>query len=91
MEVPVQVPLQGDGPGGSLLKAAIDLVFEEEEGWVIVDYKTDRAAGRDLEALASRYAGQLANYETAWERAGCGRVAEKGIYFVDADAYIRVP
>ena len=35
-------PSKGDIP--TLLRGVIDLVFLEEPGWVIVDYKTDRVA-----------------------------------------------
>ena len=48
VEVPFQTllapdkPTKGDIP--TLLRGVIDLVFLEPHGWVIVDYKTDRAA-----------------------------------------------
>ena len=59
----------------------IDLVFKEEDGWVIVDYKT---GSREPE----RYVPQLAAYRQAWEAMGCGDVKEVGLYFVDHDEYV---
>ena len=86
VEPPLQVLLpEGDIP--TLLKGAIDLVFEEAGGWVIVDWKTDRAPGKEA---ADRYEPQLANYRAAWERSTGERVAETGIYFVVSDEYVVV-
>ena len=85
-EPPLQVLLpEGDTP--TLLKGAIDLVFEEADGWIIVDWKTDRAPGKDA---ADRYESQLASYRDAWERSTGERVAETGIYFVVSDEYVVV-
>ncbi|MFN7986822.1 MAG: UvrD-helicase domain-containing protein [Thermoanaerobaculia bacterium] len=52
--------------GGPLVEGKIDLLFEEEDGWVVVDWKTDRvptpAVRAEREAL---YAPQLASYARA--------------------------
>jgi ATP-dependent helicase/nuclease subunit A len=52
--------------GAPLVEGKIDLLFEEEDGWVVVDWKTDRlptaAARAEREAL---YAPQLASYARA--------------------------
>jgi len=58
----------------------MDLVFEEPDGWVIVDYKTGH---RDME----KYRPQLEAYREAWEVMGCGKVKEMGIYWVDINSY----
>ncbi|MBV6431906.1 MAG: ATP-dependent helicase/nuclease subunit A [Bryobacteraceae bacterium] len=47
-----------------LLEGVIDLAFEEEGGWVVVDFKTDL----DVETMAARYRAQLAWYAVALER-----------------------
>jgi ATP-dependent helicase/nuclease subunit A len=47
-----------------LLQGAIDLLCEFPDGFIIIDYKTDRA---DEEALLSRYGLQLAFYKKAVE------------------------
>ncbi|MDI3548854.1 MAG: ATP-dependent helicase/nuclease subunit [Halanaerobiales bacterium] len=47
----------------------IDLVFKEEDGWVIVDYKTDRVEGvENLEKLKEMYIKQVKLYSRAWEK-----------------------
>jgi ATP-dependent helicase/nuclease subunit A len=42
----------------------IDLVHRTDDGWKIVDYKTDR----DASALPTKYASQIAEYERAWRK-----------------------
>ncbi|MGM0575197.1 MAG: UvrD-helicase domain-containing protein [Myxococcota bacterium] len=59
-----------DGPDGSrLVVGEVDLVLETNDGLIVVDHKTfpGDAATRDRRALA--YAGQLATYHAALERA----------------------
>jgi ATP-dependent exoDNAse (exonuclease V) beta subunit len=69
------------GPEETLLKGAIDLVFEEDGVWHIVDWKSD-AVGDNLTALVAHYAPQIAHYRKAWEALTRQR-AVAGIYFMD--------
>ncbi len=48
--------------GPELLEGVIDLVFEEEGGLVLVDYKTDAIAGEHALAQAAHHAAQLQLY-----------------------------
>ncbi|MEO8260852.1 MAG: UvrD-helicase domain-containing protein [Acidobacteriota bacterium] len=50
---------------GRLSNGVIDLLFDSDAGWQVVDYKTDRSIG------AGRYAAQLAAYEAALRQVGC--------------------
>jgi ATP-dependent helicase/nuclease subunit A len=49
---------------GAILEGKIDLLFEEAGGWVLVDYKTDKAAGGTLN-LADHYRPQILEYLAA--------------------------
>jgi ATP-dependent exoDNAse (exonuclease V) beta subunit len=66
---------------GSVRRLAIDRLFRDESGarWV-VDYKTSRHEGADVEAFLERererYAAQLARYARA-----LGDVDRLGLYF----------
>lgn len=61
-----------------LIQGIIDTYFEEEDGLVVVDYKTDRA---DEEGeLIRKYSVQLAYYKDALEKLTGKRVKEKIIY-----------
>lgn len=55
-----------DLPGSVLVQGQIDCCFEEADGWVLLDYKTDRAS--DPDALAEHYRPQLELYEKALAR-----------------------
>jgi ATP-dependent helicase/nuclease subunit A len=76
-EVPFSVSLDG-----SLVEGKIDLLFEEESGWVIVDYKTDEVSGETLEQRFQSYRQQGLWYARAVrEVAGC-EVTEVAFFFV---------
>jgi len=68
------------GPEETLLTGALDLVFEEEEGWRIVDYKSDTIAG-NLEDLVAFYKPQIAHYRRYWQQL-TGRPTKAGLFFV---------
>lgn len=61
-----------------LVQGIIDVYFEEEDGLVVLDYKTDRV--NSAEELTSRYRAQLAYYAEALERLTGKPVKEKKIY-----------
>ncbi|MEO8055602.1 MAG: UvrD-helicase domain-containing protein [Acidobacteriota bacterium] len=69
------------GPPETLLKGAMDLVFEEDGVWRIVDWKSD-VVGDGLAALVAHYAPQVAHYRRAWE-ALTKRPAKAGLFFID--------
>ena len=71
----------GSGAAETLLKGAMDLVFEEDGVWHIVDWKSD-AVGGDLGGLVAHYAPQVAHYRRAWEEL-TGQKAKAGLYFMD--------
>ncbi len=63
-------------PGGPLVNGIIDLVGVQDDGtWLIVDYKTNRVDGVDLETLVARdYLSQRRIYALAALRAGAPAV-----------------
>jgi len=88
-EVPFQVLEPGE-PHPTVVRGVIDLVFDEGDGWVVVDYKTDLAAG-DLPQLARRHAPQLQLYADAWTRCTREPVKEVGLLLVrDGCHYIPI-
>jgi ATP-dependent helicase/nuclease subunit A len=64
-----------------VLRGAIDLIFEEPGGWVLVDYKTDEVAEAHLAERARSYAPQLDLYARAWERCTGLKIKERWVYF----------
>lgn len=81
LEVPRAELGFSEGPDPVLLQGAIDLVFEEEEGWALVDYKSDTVAG-NRDALVAFYSPQIAIYRRYWERL-TGRPTRAGLHFID--------
>ncbi len=90
----VEVPLQALWEDGvavpTVLRGAIDLVFRENGGWVLVDYKTDRLVSGGTEATARKYAAQVRLYAEAWEKCTGEPVNEAFLYFIAAAALVKV-
>ncbi len=61
-----------------LVQGIIDLYFEEEDGLVLVDYKTDRVKQESV--LKERYRTQLDYYRKALEQAAGKKVRESYLY-----------
>ena len=61
-----------------LVQGIIDVYFEEPDGLVVLDYKTDRI--RTAEELREKYHAQLDYYGEALERLTEKKVKEKIIY-----------
>lgn len=63
-----------------LLQGVIDLYLEEEDGLVLLDYKTDYVKRGEEEKLISRYEGQLHWYKRALEQMTNKPVKETILY-----------
>lgn len=72
-----------------LVQGIIDVYFEEEDGLVVLDYKTDRV--RESRELVERYHGQLDYYARALEQATGKTVKEKIIYSFTLGEEIHLP
>ncbi len=90
VEVPLQALWEEGVPAPTLLRGAIDLVFREQDGWVLVDYKTDLPGVAGLEEAARRYAPQMRLYAEGWERCTGEAVKEAFLYFTSASALVEV-
>ena len=63
-EAHFELPFTWDWDGVPV-HGTIDLAYRKGAEWHIVDFKTDRVAGRDLDDLAKRYLPQLGLYGLA--------------------------
>lgn len=63
-----------------LVQGIIDAFFEEEDGIVLVDYKTDHVKPWEESRLIELYHVQLENYQAALEKMLSAKVKEKYIY-----------
>jgi ATP-dependent helicase/nuclease subunit A len=78
-----EISLDGDlaaeyNDTGGMLQGIADCVFEEPDGLVLIDYKTDRV--RDGAALISRYGRQILLYSLALEKVLGKKVKESYLY-----------
>lgn len=71
-----------------LVQGVIDVYFEEEDGLVLLDYKTDRVA--EAEELRSRYHIQMELYARALEQITQKPVKERLIYSFSLETSLKV-
>ena len=71
----------------TMIRGIIDLCFEESDGWVIVDYKTDDITENDVQSAVEFYSSQLKTYGEFWQSVTVKPVAELGLYFTKLDRY----
>ena len=72
-----------------LVQGIIDVWFEEEDGLVVLDYKTDQVDSP--EELTEKYHAQLDYYARALEQLTGKKVKEKIIYSFTLKQEIRLP
>lgn len=64
-----------------MIQGVIDAAIEEEDGWILIDYKTDRVdPEKGVEQLKQRYQIQLDYYKQALERLSQKPVKQQWIY-----------
>ena len=71
-----------------MIKGIMDLVFEEDDGLIIVDYKSDR--GASAKALSERYRMQLTLYKAAAELTMHKKVKAAYLYSFELEKEIEV-
>lgn len=72
------------------IQGVIDFLFEEEDGWVIVDFKTDTFDEHNQDAFVDYYRPQVQLYSKEWEETFHFKVKEKGLYFTMNQKYVVV-
>jgi ATP-dependent helicase/nuclease subunit A len=73
-----------------IIRGVIDLIFEEPDGWVIVDYKTDDIAEADLPSAIRYYKGQIQEYAEQWHATTGFKTSELGLYFTRLNRYVKL-
>ncbi|MHA6482862.1 UvrD-helicase domain-containing protein [Paenibacillus sp. strain BS8-2] len=90
-EVPVMIRKES-AIGGEpvLLRGVLDFLFEEEDGWVIVDFKTDSVAEGKLGTFVDFYRPQVMAYAGEWTSTFGYPVKEAGLYFAQSGEYVEL-
>ena len=85
--------INGTEGDSALVQGIIDLIYKTDEGYSILDYKTDRLSGASSEERAKealeRHAFQLNSYAAACEEDGI-KVAHKLLYLVRYGEFVEV-
>ena len=79
----VEVPFATRDDSGRILHGVIDLLYRSEDGWTIVDHKTDQLPAGGAARLVEPYSDQLRTYEESW-RALTGQPVRTGVHAVRA-------
>ena len=87
------VPATDKSEDFALVQGKIDLLFETEGGWVILDYKTERSDMPDADARAAeakeKHGFQLSCYSAALEASGI-KVKARYVYLVRFGEFVPV-
>ncbi|WP_251861252.1 helicase-exonuclease AddAB subunit AddA [Clostridium sp. Marseille-Q2269] len=71
-----------------IIQGIIDCYFEEEDGLVLIDYKTDYV--ENIEEIRNRYKIQIKYYEEALNKITGKSVKDKYLYLFSIDDYIKI-
>lgn len=80
----------GDGLEGEqvLLQGVVDCALVEDDGLIVVDFKTDYVTDEMLPILTGRYQAQVEAYADALSRIYECRIKEKYLYFFHLDRFV---
>lgn len=82
MGIPLSEVTKDDTKDYIMIQGVIDLYFEEDDGIVLVDYKTDYMKEKPLSELVNRYRSQMRYYKRALEQSTGKPVKEVYLYAV---------
>lgn len=80
----------GNFSGELLLQGVVDCCWEEPDGVVILDFKTDYVTEQAAQARAQQYHAQLSAYAYAMQQVLKRPVKECWLYFLSAGCSISV-
>lgn len=74
-----EIPIESIFPNGQVMQGRIDLLLEDDGGWVLLDHKANPAPRDRWEHIATEHGGQLSVYADALVRATGRSVMEAWI------------
>ena len=86
----VEVPFAIPEAEGSALVGVVDLVFEEDSGWVLVDYKSDAVTETNRSGLLDFYFPQIGHYRRSWEKL-TGSPTRAALFFIATGETVWMP
>ncbi|SKC99093.1 ATP-dependent exoDNAse (exonuclease V) beta subunit (contains helicase and exonuclease domains) [Burkholderia sp. CF099] len=76
----IEVPLEADRVDGSRLRGRIDFLIDTEDGWILLDHKSNPGGTARDEDIVNEHGAQLASYAEALVRATGRPVKEQWLY-----------
>ncbi|WP_234119459.1 helicase-exonuclease AddAB subunit AddA [Clostridium hydrogenum] len=73
-----------------IIQGIVDLYFEEEDGIVLLDYKTDYVTEENIESIRERYKAQINYYSKALEKVTELKVKEKYLYLFSIGKLVKM-
>ena len=73
-----------------LLQGVVDCALIEDDGIILIDFKTDRVTEETVDAVARRYRDQVQTYADALHRIYETDVKEAYLYFFQINRFVRV-
>lgn len=89
-EVPFQVLFDDHALEPIIVRGVIDLIFKHDDGWVLVDYKTDVIDKRGIEFTVKKHAPQINIYADAWNKITGEKVNKSYCFLVRAGVAIEL-
>ena len=87
-ELPFDTTISTENGNLQLIRGVIDLIFEEADGWVITDYKTDDITEDQVNSAIKYYESQLETYAKFWTEITGNPVHELGLYLTKLNRYV---
>jgi ATP-dependent helicase/nuclease subunit A len=90
-EYPIALERRAES-GPVVRRGVIDLAYRTEEGWVLIDYKSDRVHDSPGEVLADghSYIQQIRAYAESWTEVIGASVHRAGLWFADSGTHVVV-
>ncbi len=85
-----EIPVESMLDTGQIMQGRIDLLLAIDQGWVLIDHKSNPQGADQWESLAKASAGQMAEYKSAIERATGKPVCESWLFFPVSAGAIRI-
>ncbi|MHA6258433.1 helicase-exonuclease AddAB subunit AddA [Sporosarcina sp. CAU 1771] len=92
-EMPFTYAHDGGDGDYQILQGIADCLFKEEDGWVLLDYKTDRVLGSSEEVakeMQNRYGIQLKLYKQAIESVARVTIKEMVLYLFNGEQIVQI-
>lgn len=86
----VEVPVEADGPSGTRIRGRIDLLIEAQDGWILLDHKSNPGGAARDEDLVAEHGPQVQSYGIALLSATGKPVIQQWLYLPVAARAVRL-